>query len=107
VDSTANPQQIETVEYGFRLVHNKSKSCTANPQQIHNFTTNPQQIHNFTISCTACCATNPQQIHNKSNKWSLSLLQSCLTDRQCSSERQDHTDLVDSSSHQMQFQVVD
>jgi hypothetical protein len=62
VDSTTNPQQIETVEYGFRLVHNKSKSCT----------TNAQQIHNFTASRTARCTTNPQQIHNKSNKWSLS-----------------------------------
>jgi hypothetical protein len=26
VDSTANPEQIETVEYGFRLVHNRSKN---------------------------------------------------------------------------------
>jgi hypothetical protein len=32
---STNQLQIETVEYGFRLVHNKSKSCT-NPQQIHN-----------------------------------------------------------------------
>jgi hypothetical protein len=45
VHSTTNPQQIETIEYGFRLVRNKSRSCT----------------------------TNPQQIHNKSNMWSLSL----------------------------------
>jgi hypothetical protein len=41
---TTNPQQIESMEYGFRLVHNTSKSCT----------------------------TNPQQIHSKSNKWSMS-----------------------------------
>jgi hypothetical protein len=61
VDSTTNPQQIETVEYGLRLVHNKSKSCTSS-----------QQIHNFTTSRTACCTTNPKQIHNKSNKCSWS-----------------------------------
>jgi hypothetical protein len=75
VDSTANPQQIETVEYGFQRVHNKSKSCTTNlkaVQQIHNLMTNPQQIHNFMTSHTACSTTHPQQIHNKSNKWSLS-----------------------------------
>jgi hypothetical protein len=36
VDSTTNLQQIETVEYGLRLVHSNSKSCTTNPQQIHN-----------------------------------------------------------------------
>jgi hypothetical protein len=35
VDSITNPQQIESMECGFRLVHNKSKSCTTNPQQIH------------------------------------------------------------------------
>jgi hypothetical protein len=73
VDSTTNPQQIETVEYGFRLVHNKSKSCT----------TNPQQIHNFTTSRTTCCTTNPQQIEqvefellfiNRMNKYKLGLL---------------------------------
>jgi hypothetical protein len=61
VNSTAIPQQIETVGYGFRLVHNKSKSCTTNPQHIYNFT------------------TNPQQIHNKSNKWNLSLTVAVIT----------------------------
>jgi hypothetical protein len=52
VDSTANPQQIKTVEYGFRLVHNKSKSCTTNPQRYdksnsllyNKSTASPQQI---------------------------------------------------------------
>jgi hypothetical protein len=34
VDSTTNPHQIKSMEYGFRLVHHKSKSCTLNPQQI-------------------------------------------------------------------------
>jgi hypothetical protein len=41
---TTNPQQIETVENGFRLVHNKSKSCTTNPQLYDKSPANPQQI---------------------------------------------------------------
>jgi hypothetical protein len=64
VDSTTNPQEIETVEYGFRLVHNKSKSCTTNRKTV-------QQIHNFTTSRTTCSTA----IYSKSNNWSLSFIE--------------------------------
>jgi len=43
-------------------IHNKSKCCTANSQQIHNESTSPQQVHDK----SKCCTTNSQQIHNKS-----------------------------------------
>jgi hypothetical protein len=56
MDSTANPQEIETVEYGLRLVHNKSKSCTTNPQQIDNKSTTLRQAVQLVV----------QQIHSKS-----------------------------------------
>jgi hypothetical protein len=49
--------QTPLVRFVVDLLYNKlySKS-TANPQQIHSFSTNPQQIHSF--------STNPQQIHS-------------------------------------------
>jgi hypothetical protein len=46
------------LEYGIRLVHNKSKSCTTNPQLYDK---------SYIVQLVV------QQIHNKSNKWSLSL----------------------------------
>jgi hypothetical protein len=59
VDSTTNPQQMGTVEYGFRLVQNKSKSCTTNPLQIHNESTTLRQVVQLVYHKST---TNPQQI---------------------------------------------
>jgi hypothetical protein len=68
----SNPQQIETVEYGFRLVLNKSQSCTTNPQLYDNATANPQlyekstanpQLYDKSYSLLHNISTaNPQQI---------------------------------------------
>jgi hypothetical protein len=55
VDSTTNPQQIEAMQHGFRIVHNKPKRCTTNPQ-----------LYDKVVQLVV------QQVHNKSNKWSFS-----------------------------------
>jgi hypothetical protein len=50
-------------------------SCTANPQQIHNFLTNPQQIHSIsTCQDVVDLLWTLQQFRNKSNRWSLSFI---------------------------------
>jgi hypothetical protein len=71
--STANPQQIHSFSTTFRQIHNIS-TC----KDVVDLLRTLQQIHNKSKSCT----TNPQQFHNKSNKWSLSLTaqQSTQTD---------------------------
>jgi hypothetical protein len=59
VDSTAIPQQIESVEYGSRLVYNKSKSCTTNRKAV-------QQIHSKSTTLRKVVQLVVQQIHSKS-----------------------------------------
>jgi hypothetical protein len=97
VDSTANPQQIESMEYSFRLIHNKSnqwsiafdKSTTNRKavRQIHSksttnrnsgvwLSTNPQQFEKL-YDKSKSCTTNPQQIEKLYDK-----SKSCTTNPQ-------------------------
>jgi hypothetical protein len=52
VDSTKNPQKIESMAFDLSKLSRKAV----------------QQIHNFSTSRTTCFTTNPQQIHHKSSK---------------------------------------
>jgi hypothetical protein len=65
--TTANPQQIEQVEFEVYRPYNKfySKPTTK-------ATTNPQRS---TVQQLNCCTTNPQPIHNKWSEWSLSFIE--------------------------------